>query len=284
MHLLLLAVHPHIRGAYHQPMQAISVLLGSSPHTWGIQTRFYRVEAAKRFIPTYVGHTRRSRPGRGPLPVHPHIRGAYLKQEFDTVCNDGSSPHTWGIRPRSSPVSAACRFIPTYVGHTPAPLSSPFPPAVHPHIRGAYGVVLDQVDLDLGSSPHTWGIRGRRCNICCPGPVHPHIRGAYVCGRSGRFPPRPVHPHIRGAYEPAFFFSSSRSGSSPHTWGIQRLQISTGQLLRFIPTYVGHTRAGSPPILRRTVHPHIRGAYSGSGKSRSLKNGSSPHTWGIPQR
>ena len=91
-------------------------------------------------------------------------------------------------------------------------------------------------------------------------------------------------PHTWGIPTTYTKCTKSKDGSSPHTWGIQRLQISTGQLLRFIPTYVGHTRAGSPPILRRTVHPHIRGAYSGSGKSRSLKNGSSPHTWGIHRR
>ena len=122
---------------------------------------------------------------------------------------------------------------------------------------------MQAISVLLGSSPHTWGIRMR--------PV-------------GSVPAPP--------------------GSSPHTWGIrtsvlfQLFQIrfiptyvghtdNVHQVYqvqrRFIPTYVGHTRAGSPPILRRTVHPHIRGAYSGSGKSRSLKNGSSPHTWGILQ-
>ena len=53
---------------------------------------------------------------------------------------------------------------------------------------------------------------------------------------------------------------------------------------RFIPTYVGHTVSFSTRLTSISVHPHIRGAYSGSGKSRSLKNGSSPHTWGIHRR
>ena len=95
-----------------------AALFGSSPHTWGIPSRTHPLKWRPRFIPTYVGHTRRSRPGPGRWSVHPHIRGAY-----------GADAQQELQRPR---------FIPTYVGHTPC-----IPPGWRPQ---------------SGSSPHTWGI------------------------------------------------------------------------------------------------------------------------------
>ena len=51
-----------------------------------------------RFIPTYVGHTREDYKPTGLKAVHPHLRGAYLHDNFLPL--------------------AEIRFIPTYVGHT----------------------------------------------------------------------------------------------------------------------------------------------------------------------
>ena len=50
---------------------------------------------------------------------------------------------------------------------------------------------------------------------------------------------------------------------------------------RFIPTYVGHTLDAAKAANVRSVHPHIRGAYMGRPAKIYVKNGSSPHTWGI---
>ena len=47
---------------------------------------------------------------------------------------------------------------------------------------------------------------------------------------------------------------------------------------------MGHTESGYPGIHRDTVHPHIRGAYMGRPAKIYVKNGSSPHTWGIPSQ
>ena len=52
------------------------------------------------------------------------------------------------------------------------------------------------------------------------------------------------------------------SGSSPHTWGILVLVLFIPRNLRFIPTYVGHTGFPWEKSKSKTVHPHIRGAYS----------------------
>ena len=95
-----------------------------------------------RFIPTYVGHTRRVSPAFTLYPVHPHIRGAYP----ETVSRCNKLP----------------RFIPTYVGHTAWAVSPARSCAVHPHIRGAYRRIPSAETNSYGSSPHTWGIQPRR--------------------------------------------------------------------------------------------------------------------------
>ena len=192
---------------------------GSSPHTWGIRRYDAPDQQARRFIPTYVGHTAHSFQSSSGTSVHPHIRGAYVQLTFYSDFLAGSSPHTWGIR-RICPFAASrLRFIPTYVGHT---FCVPFPQiwkTVHPHIRGAYfqGAV-GQLHA-LGSSPHTWGIqpRNRRNfpptrfiptyvghtqrtpSVPSPKTVHPHIRGAYGTSSGRPESIRTVHPHIRGA-------------------------------------------------------------------------------------
>ena len=51
------AVHPHLRGAYVPDRYDGSGCVGSSPPTWGILVVLLRGIPAKRFIPTYVGHT-----------------------------------------------------------------------------------------------------------------------------------------------------------------------------------------------------------------------------------
>ena len=44
---------------------------------------------------------------------------------------------------------------------------------------------------------------------------------------------------------------------------------------------MGHTWADLLKFMSRTVHPHIRGAYSICGRRPAQSAGSSPHTWGI---
>lgn len=95
------------------------------------------------------------------------------------------------------------------------------------------------------------------------------------------------------------------TGSSPHTWGIPCLAHDLGLVVRFIPTYVGHTRFCNRDRGTFAVHPHIRGAYSNNVSSTlqtswfiptyvghtaavwvfsPAASGSSPPTWGIRLR
>ena len=235
------SVHPHIRGAYG--IIAIVIPIDAvHPHIRGAY--FWGFDLAgndARFIPTYVGHTAGSPTKRcDKLGSSPHTWGILLGQPhglsfgrfiptyvghtpwlvtvWPLLC--GSSPHTWGIRLTGFCVFSATRFIPTYVGHTLLP---PYPQrlhAVHPHIRGAYLRRQHHEKTGKGSSPHTWGIRQAKGIAKPSNPVHPHIRGAYKEKRNGK---------------------RRCLGSSPHTWGILVNEPGLYALVRFIPTYVGHT-------------------------------------------
>ena len=218
------AVHPHIRGAYLRGWTTPALCRGSSPHTWGILPISNCFIVIFRFIPTYVGHT-----------SAPAARKAALT---------GSSPHTWGILTDATNQPLNVRFIPTYVGHTQIRDVPGHLGAVHPHIRGAYGICPASSDFSFGSSPHTWGIPDVATSQQAQARFIPtyvgHTSTSNLCA-----PLRAVHPHIRGAYFILLCQNGSSCGSSPHTWGIQPLPPLSGQQQRFIPTYVGHTGWGS---------------------------------------
>ena len=135
---LVSTVHPHIRGAYFCTKGTTFIFHGSSPHTWGIRFPALGLPGNNRFIPTYVGHTTWRGPRCPWRSVHPHIRGAYCDLNAVNDTQNGSSPHTWGIR-----------FIPA---HIPGTVS------VHPHLRGAYRNTTSSRTSGTGSSPPTWGI------------------------------------------------------------------------------------------------------------------------------
>ena len=155
----------HFQHLFHRWLAIFCIIssyifdLSSSPHTWG--------------IPGSITWSQQWR------TVHPHLRGAY------------------GTPPRHAVQKQ--RFIPTCVGHTPAPPHPAPCRSVHPHMRRAYRFTAPFWASVPGSSPHTWGIRCRRLPPLCRCSVHPHIRGAYA---SFSVP-------LVALY-----------GSSPHTWGI----------------------------------------------------------------
>ena len=166
------------------------------------------------------------------------------------------------------------------MGHTTFLPDSRWFDSVHPHIRGAYGCARYRLSCLLGSSPPTWGIRVD----FYPCLIVPRFIPTYV-GHTWFLPhlstSLSVHPHLRGAYVPPGPLGAPVAGSSPPTWGIQAWPSEYSQLLRFIPTYVGHTATRSPLYHKYSVHPHLRGAYTDMGHADRAHAGSSPPTWGI---
>ena len=258
----------HFQHLFHRWLAIFCIIssyifdLSSSPHTWG--------------IPGSITWSQQWR------TVHPHLRGAY------------------GTPPRHAVQKQ--RFIPTCVGHTPAPPHPAPCRSVHPHMRRAYRFTAPFWASVPGSSPHTWGIRCRRLPPLCRCSVHPHLRGAYesntgtrptimrfiptYVGHTGSGTPAlsryAVHPHIRGAYRDLALQVLHALGSSPHTWGIRIIKRAglskiTGSSPHTwgIQTVTPYCRASL------AVHPHIRGAYAGWQQHQINAFGSSPHTWGI---
>ena len=173
--------------------------LGSSPHTWGIHWsrrgpgRFYGSSPHTWGIRSFGSGS------LGFIAVHPHIRGAYR-----CLCDNLLTP---------------VRFIPTYVGHTENLRVFSLGHPVHPHIRGAYALLFGGEGWQVGSSPHTWGIR---CPLHLPGTCTRFIPTyvGHTISKSVLSAPGSVHPHIRGAYVVTGSSRITSPGSSPHTWGI----------------------------------------------------------------
>jgi len=134
-----------------------------------------------------------------------------------------------------------------------------------------------------GSSPRTWGTRGRWWvaeyflrfipthvgNTRCPTAISRRAT---------------VHPHARGEHAQCFSGSAATAGSSPRTWGTPchtRRAILAG---RFIPTHVGNTIHHDPKVWCFTVHPHARGEHICHRLCSVAKRGSSPRTWGTQPR
>ncbi len=233
-------VHPHIRGEYCLNRTNAPAALGSSPHPWGIPTLSLVLMSCRRFIPTSVGNTFRSRFSRYTRAVHPHIRGEYCWRLATKVGMCGSSPHPWGILRMCKEEITRSRFIPTSVGNTTGRWQESSTGAVHPHIRGEYATSGLPSNLKYGSSPHPWGI--------LPIPnlsfqvlrfIPTSVGNTHIVVAKDEL--NTVHPHIRGEYAMLWFVYPVPTGSSPHPWGIH--PRSDGCIGQF------------------PVHPHIRGEY-----------------------
>ena len=233
-------VHPHVRGEYQGLRRGRLFTSGSSPRAWGIQTARPVTNKRARFIPTCVGNTVVITTHYGRIPVHPHVRGEYLRPVPILTLVGGSSPRAWGIRGKRPPLPRLQRFIPTCVGNTVLPGDSFRHATVHPHVRGEY-LALSALSLVVfGSSPRAWGIppdggsasRRSRFIPTCVG--NTMIRTCLPA-----FPT--VHPHVRGEYIYRVRALCRRTGSSPRAWGIPRSLARSQWEGRFIPTCVGNT-------------------------------------------
>ena len=74
---VLSTVHPHVRGEHYSRYTKTDQQSGSSPRTWGTLPGAQVAPLVFRFIPTYVGNTRRGSVGASTKTVHPHVRGEH---------------------------------------------------------------------------------------------------------------------------------------------------------------------------------------------------------------
>ena len=259
--------------------------IGSSPRAWGKFRCFQPNLYIYRFIPTCVGQIDLNKVILHGMTVHPHVRGANsLVEGAESPCS-GSSPRAWGksvIRGERSP---PLRFIPTCVGQITnvgrgLPVS-----AVHPHVRGANKSLSAHQESSCGSSPRAWGKYSATRIVGITFRFIPTCVGQMIvwkwqsnCGNGssprawGKFSARSrggleqlVHPHVRGANFAPFHSNGFFFGSSPRAWGKCQTRQKTAHSVRFIPTCVGQISRYWPEYALCTVHPHVRGANSGTG-------------------
>ncbi len=172
-------VHPHVRGEYLLRFHVKNSMGGSSPRAWGIPCVWRRAFVLARFIPTCVGNTLEAIKNVIFLPVHPHVRGEYIKLSIMSLKSSGSSPRAWGILSLPGKEGSIGRFIPTCVGNTPRTAQASLP--------------------QPGSSPRAWGIRERKDNHLLDCRFIPTCVGNTLLSKNLRACPA-VHPHVRGEY------------------------------------------------------------------------------------
>ena len=253
--------HPRIRGEHKQVNISVNTFEGSSPHTRGAPTAINGRRRRRRIIPAYAGSTPTTLVTMGSSMDHPRIRGEHFIPSHSPLIMDGSSPHTRGARPNHTTYRRRHGIIPAYAGSTPCGMVFREDHWDHPRIRGEHwsrgGVRMPC----LGSSPHTRGAHGWRCEFHLMYRIIPAYAGS-TSGHRSR--------------------SGRRRGSSPHTRGAPVVRVAEGVLMRIIPAYAGSTTSSAWGGQPAPDHPRIRGEHSSEPGLDVGQAGSSPHTRGAP--
>ena len=147
-------------------------------------------------------------------------------------------------------------------------------------MRGEYPSFAAPIALTNGSPPRAWGIRGlpssqlrqKRFTPTCVGNTIWLVVSVV---------PTTVHPHVRGEYTGRAPNNFKISGSPPRAWGIRCCAPTPKPAARFTPTCVGNTDPLVSAMRSFSVHPHVRGEYTGYGLRVLGGNGSPPRAWGI---
>ena len=152
--------HPRTRGVYALAPESGLVSQGSSPHTRGLPDLDPRAGAERRIIPAHAGFTIL---GFVTVPAswdHPRTRGVYVPRYACSMRVVGSSPHTRGLPHRDMGGLIQRRIIPAHAGFTQQGRAGARHSADHPRTRGVYALADGDDPGQVGSSPHTRGLRG----------------------------------------------------------------------------------------------------------------------------
>ena len=176
----------------------------------------------------------------------------------------GSSPRMWGTPHIKVNLNLSARFIPTHVGNTTIGQGTWKSIPVHPHACGEHHSPTSGRRDTAGSSPRMWGTP-IPCLFCVTTARFIPTHVGNTAKREVNADTITVHPHacgehFRGGHAKCLFCGSSprmwehrnrlkRSrtlfGSSPRMWGTPACGAGYRDLLRFIPTHVGNTSAGT---------------------------------------
>ena len=148
---------PHVRGGVSRINVALTVILRSSPRTWGCfficLSRLFKLYV----FPTYVGVFPGWLPRASGTASLPHVRGGVSLNGALKMSSKKSSPRTWGCFRCLSRRDGYRGVFPTYVGVFPPCISSGSHVASLPHVRGGVSQAVANGLVAPGSSPRTWG-------------------------------------------------------------------------------------------------------------------------------
>ena len=269
---------------------------GSSPLARGTRRRRACYKRVIRFIPARAGNTRMRVSRRFFSSVHPRSRGEHYVVDPAHGRLYGSSPLARGTPVGGSGEGVDDRFIPARAGNTAAPWASARTPTVHPRSRGEHVMLINQTNLQAGSSPLARGthpperrhredrrfIPARAGNTRRRRAVAP-LRQRFIPARAGNTTNRrilgselPVHPRSRGEHVGVGVEVRARAGSSPLARGTQSISRRRRLRARFIPARAGNTCGPPCCTSPRPVHPRSRGEHRIVGKRKVMVVGSSP--------
>ena len=103
----------------------------------------------------------------------------------------------------------------------------------------------------------------------------------FTTGCRLRRPRAPDHPRTRGVYSSVTVQARVRSGSSPHTRGLQGADGDGAGDAGIIPAHAGFTSPCRSSSRERADHPRTRGVYHVTRAWAGALPGSSPHTRGL---
>ena len=217
--------HPRSRGENPVSNANPVTFFGSSPLTWG-KPPDPRIQLdAHGLIPAHVGKTVTALQAAVGATAHPRSRGENARSPTPTNNAKGSSPLTWGKRPRKSSARTPAGLIPAHVGKT--------------------SMMRVRKGTEPGSSPLTWGKRWpprlRRGHL---GLIPAHV-GKTQASRAHE-DRCAAHPRSRGENTSWEATAMAVSGSSPLTWGKRDRRLTRRIQAGLIPAHVGKTMRLAP--------------------------------------
>ena len=148
---------PHARGGVSEGFKAYTVMIGSSPRTWGCFYETPQNPRIRKVFPTHVGVFLKVKSWQKLLNRLPHARGGVSPEGYEEVPYVLSSPRTWGCFHTCLPLRYACLVFPTHVGVFLRTLGNSGIQCCLPHARGGVSLHSGDWRCPRTSSPRTWG-------------------------------------------------------------------------------------------------------------------------------
>ncbi len=176
--VLIVSVHPRVRGEHGWPSWMCDCSSGSSPRARGTLGHEISENGDHRFIPACAGNTPAKTWRRRMPSVHPRVRGEHGDREAVAV--------------------EVCRFIPACAGNTAHPARPAIDRTVHPRVRGEHVLLLLEDQVIVRFIPACAGNTWYSPLSTVSSAVHPRVRGEHLGAVGGTQPWAGSSPRARG--------------------------------------------------------------------------------------